>query len=347
MLGSVTDLTERFTYELLSNVKPVNSVINLKVVETTPGETLYFNAAEFIIVDHSPEVIILMDSKGVPHSIKNLIKPDCITKGGFNCTDLIREADAKANLINDSLKAWFGDPKNGGRDYIELTIPETSSEIVKLVISASGTDFFDFMTALLAKKVGGVVQLLGDFGRNLLNSIVAKESVDRATLNILVNKDGKWVKYEDENFLHVWNYKTFVVPINLSKVPYNKLRIEMWTPAFAIDYVGIDDSEDEITNVQIVKPAESVLRDFDDNRLVLKYGDSININFTEPLMTDGAQRTYFVGLAGYYNAYLPDNIALTPDVIGALELAFIYGLDHIIPGYANDYITRLYYESKG
>ncbi|MFO8016916.1 MAG: right-handed parallel beta-helix repeat-containing protein [Candidatus Woesearchaeota archaeon] len=218
------------------------------------------------------------------------------------------------------------------RDYIELELPEPEENnkegknnddkgIIKLIISGSDS-------GLLGHSEAGLFSFAGDklpeLYRVLDNTFIGRVSgqgiLDTASINVQVlDEYGQWIDYPEsfENAM-LGSYRTILLPLNRSLIRDSRIRLEMITYSYAIDYIGVDYSEDENMVVSRAEPSLESLKERDDIREVMTKGDMVELSFRNPpmpgsgrdiqgnkstqeSMKESMQRSYFLESVGYYH----------------------------------------------
>lgn len=272
---------ESTSYTLLSHLDSSN-VYKIRIAEEK-NEIAFTNKVELWAIDHE-KGRIYPDPEGNILVFSDLMEPS-------SCTD-----DYNTNCVSEISREdgiyWQSD-SSVGRNYLEIEFPRFGDN-GKLLFKLKHENF---LTGKLYK----------------------------ANENISINTIRNWIDDYDSIALYVWNgidwnFVRYInagidadsyvaIQIDLTHIvePSVKIKLEMRSGSYKIDFVGVDYSEKNYQK-QVVNLKEAILdgKDvtqkvkYDDNSYaVIKKGQQIDLLFRELTRTN-LQRSYILVAKGYY-----------------------------------------------
>ncbi len=266
-------------------------------------------------------------------------------------------------------------------DYLYITLPEPeqvegteSPEKGKLVIKGSETGLMSFSVySLFALGKESLPVIYSAIDNTFLGSMMEEKILDSASITVQVlDEKGEWVDYSEgghtgDGYMGdgrgiLGPYSTLVMPLNMSLVRGNRLRLRMTAFAYMIDFIGIDYSDDAEVSVETYKPRRGSLSALDSSRITVSQGEHIDIRFdvdegeTEAGREEG---TYFLSTSGYYHPFeslVPGSADRSPDssnqhppgimdIMKAFYSTPAYGLMYADSGYAKKQLIKAYLDT--
>jgi len=312
--GQTEEFMSNPYYTKLKNFDPNN--LKFLVYEHL-DETSYIDQAELITVEHPEGTEVMSDVLGRFYTIKSPESVFCIDDKGIDCTKMLANQDAEIKSDSRTTKfgmlentheiaeasfgkeAWAQATSDDTVGYMELELPETEAKQAKLIVGFSRNS---------KKVIPDKPELKKDILKEVLSNIdyfakrYKEEYKDKYQRNVIIQylDKGVWKTYplQDDYNIHTEVYKIVVIPIDLSIVKENKIRI-LQRSVYAFDYIAVDYSEDEIISVDRQKPTNIKNLEFaDDSESILKKDDYLELSF-EPRQTKNKQ-SYFFMSKGYY-----------------------------------------------
>ncbi len=352
---------ETTTYHQTADLEPENGCYDLMLFQGLP-ETSYVNELGLWAVDHPQGTSIVLERNdppgglGVIHTISHPQAVAAVDREGNDVTELLARQDGAYWESNLSGKD-FSKTENLN-DWLVLTLPEgRDSGIARLLIDVRQSPLGEYYHWYFLHYILGTPNV--DYIRDLIEN--DRDFIPHFDLQMWLSTaflvqywDGSaWVDYASLPGLDMHFGNPQVVPIDLSKIEGNRIRLYTPLGLREIDYIAVDYSPDEAFAVTEMTPAAAtqhmldgstadILQDIaspDDAYAVLEQGGYINYRFGELAPpAAGMQRTFVLPVGGYY--YL-DGPEVPEDKMGNLglweELAYVpYAyLKWVLPRYAN------------
>ncbi len=305
---------EETTYDWIHNIKPRNNSYEL-VLAGSLEDIWFINDLNLIAVDHPDDTIVLPDSKGNFHTLKNTKPASVFDEKGNNISRIFEDQDT---VYWESNLNWS---TQDVMDYLYIEVPEEHQDTIKLVVDVRSTELSDMKLWYVLHNILGSKN--NDFVIKLIeHTPLFKLSFDinsYLTAGFIVQyHDGKnWKDYDPMDTLPSYSAyfnRTIVIPLNVSKNQADRIRLKLPVGMHQIDYLGVDTSDQEniqVHNLSLTKAhlySESgtkvnVLQNVsrkDDNYAFMKQGEYIKYDFAANLTKPDVKRSYFGTVGGYY-----------------------------------------------
>ena len=318
-----TKTYEDTSYHRATALEPKDGYYDMMLQMGLP-ETSYINNLGLWAVDHPQGTEILLECpvpperSGIIHTIRNPQPVAARDRDGNDVTSLLASQDGEYWESNLSGKD-FNDTDNL-YDWITITLPEERhSGTAKLILDARFSDLAPFQLWYLWHFTLGTPNV--DYITNLLET--DQEFISQFNLFMWLSNTflvqqwngSEWVDYSPITQTSMQFGNPLVVPINLSDISGNQLRLYTSVGVREIDYVAVDYTEDEPVNITQLEPVAAtehcvngstgdVLAEIsatDDSYAVIDQGDYINYRFNAMAPpAEGMQRTFIFPVTGYY-----------------------------------------------
>lgn len=306
--GATAVPIERDDYLRLKSLKPVDGIYSIRITNEVK-EIQRTNLAELMVFDHKPEVEILVDKYGAPHSVRDLSQPVSATNAyGRSLTKELSECDTERyfseirndDLLLDTISLSFDRPNN--------------SNSAKLVISAKNTMWLDFMFARLSDLFGNRYDEWVRIRNKRSGEYLMQWSLGQGIpLAVYLETSSGLELVDYYNVPGPAKDKRDVLKIDLSEVPGNRvnLRLVSGIMFWDFDYAGMDFSEDIKVN-RITLPVENAVDEtgkdvtslllHDDNNYLVQpeINNEARLSFMVPPQAQGTERTVFLHSKGNY-----------------------------------------------
>ncbi len=225
---------------ILNQVTPKDGSYSFQIREIN-GETSWTDVLKLMVIDHPADVRVGVDSSGNIHSYKNLVPPDAaVNEAGSDISAKIAaQDDITVDMYNNSIVTL---------DFSSIDI----SNGAKLVMDLNGFE----------GKVGG-------------NFIPVTPAIYIQTL-----ESGEWVTRH--TFFPKEEWAAGVFDLKPYLVESKKVRL-VGASCFdgkyhLVDYIGIDNTPDRISSVEVLDPQSAILNDTLDVLNDITTSDDIYVN---------------------------------------------------------------------
>lgn len=311
--GAPFKAAERTDYDNLDYLLPVDGKYHLKMTNEL-SETQYTDELKLIAVDHPKGAKVVPESYGTIHTISSPVAPFSATD--FDGQDVTRIIAKKDELFWES-NPFSKDPEipDELRDGLILEFPKPpGARKAKLIANVRGTLWS-------AHLVRNVMELCGE-GIDDWHELMNRDPKARSNVMEMLVREGlllvkTWEGAGWKHKGHFWEVgpvipKVQVLPLDVSAVEGERLRVKLECPVaiWMVDYVAVDYSDDETSQVKELEASEVIdqdgndirelLRSDDDRFYVTEFGDSANLTFHEPPVLEDFARSFILKTRGYY-----------------------------------------------
>jgi hypothetical protein len=305
--GAIFKPLERGDYLPLLHLQPVKGKAEV-AISNELKEIQFVNDVKLIEVRaENPDVKILLDKSGDPHSVSSPVAPiEALDERGNDMMDKLASQDV--------LRYGF-DGSEEHRNALNITfeVPAQANHI-KLGFHARSSWWSDYLWSEYARFMGsGYEQFIAE--RNEGDAAKMKEWQRQAQipLSISMEVNGEWQVIEHFDHTGPFVDRSFIVPVDLHGAHSGKVTFRFSTgyQFWEIDDVFADFSENEALQVSILSPVEasddhgndlSAAIELDDDQYVIQeeMGNALQLTFD---VSDGVAQhpAYFLYIKGYYN----------------------------------------------
>ena len=368
--ASIMEKYESTSYDTTGVLQPRDGYYDLMVY--MPLEhTGYINELGLWVVDHAEGVDVIADAEGVVHTIADPQAVTAVDSYGRDVTSLISTERGTTSWKSDLSGKDFSDVEQL-HDSITVTLPGVPDEgIAKLLVNARWTDMGDFKAwhylhyILGSPNLGYLMDRIA--GDEVFGAAFDREMWLNSAIVVEVWNGEEWEYYTEIAHPSMFLGNTVVIPIDLSAMEGDQVRIVVPAGMAEIGYVAVDYSPDEAVSVTLLEPVDAtksfycdldaeatcgVLDDIsgnDDAYAVIQRGDYVNYRFAalaDP--AEGMERSFVVPVSGYYYYSGPEVPEDKMDNLAQAE-ALIYEPNafhkYILPQYVSpeDYPFSGYY----
>jgi hypothetical protein len=302
--GATAANLERDDYKILNDYRFDSDSYEM-IIKNEENESHFINLLELIVVNHDENIEVIPDQNGQVHSISNLVeatqivndKGDDLSKMLVNRDDLAYsfDSDLEENMVNTY--ATFDKPDD-----------VTNAKVVlKLKNSEWGGLVYKTFGSMLGDRYESWVEKNHERSSEEANAAMKKAGIP---LVVSIKKENAWIEVETIDLIGEVSYNTLVANIDENLITGDKieLRLQAGFKLWDLDYVGMDFSQEENLEVEVIKPALldgnevdiSALENDDDSYFdQLHQGDSTYFKF-EGLKSSSAKRTIIMHSKGYY-----------------------------------------------
>ena len=309
--GAVFPSEERDDYLLIPGITGIEGEYRIKIINKIRNEDQYNNFSELILYDHPPDVSIIVDKYGNPHTIKNPVSPSN-AKNRY-------EQEIRPSLVskNDDIIYQSGIVnKTDLKDEIICTFPRPQGkEKAKLVIRAKNTFWLDYVYKEFFYQ-------LGDYYPQWYENRMKKKENDFELnkargffLSVYIKNSGEWHYADSFSLVGPVAFRDDALELDLSHIPCPDdiltIKLEAGMNFWEIDYLALDYSDNMPLTGTVVPLAGAVNQSGEDVSSMLKekdtsyyfqpdYNDQALIRFPVPPAIPGLQRTVVLHTCGYY-----------------------------------------------
>jgi len=306
--GAIKSKLERDDFLLLKKLKSKDGKYSIQVSNELK-EKQYTNLVQLIEVKHNKGYGVLIDNKGIFHTISKLEAP----KIGAT-----KDATVNSILFKDNIPYMFNNMESDENGLNHLILDFDKPKEVsygKLVLTAKNSYWLDFMYGKFNEKFG---TYFDEFQRKQ-ESVSAKKSnqwmLDQGIpLGVYVKTLDGWKLVEYVNVVGPLSNRDIVIPINFDTVNSNtiQIKLECGFMFWEIDYAAMDFSENNSIEVTYLSPSKAFDEQGRDLKLQLTATDNLyleqptigNVATIEFEATDftnaDMKKTLFLKNRGYY-----------------------------------------------
>ncbi len=290
------------------------------IVTNELDETQYIDEFTLLVVDHPSNVRVIPDASGVLHTVSLPIPPAAAADQ--------RGLDQLVWLAERDLLLWQSDvahrdPERTAdlRDSLFLTFPRSpDASSAKLVVNGCNTPWSSRMLKNVCELWGDGVDewyeaLKGPEWKGRLHAVYDREEL--TVLHVRVFENGQWVRRASIQGGGPYVSETRVVPLSLSDVTGDQLRILLTPPVtfWTLNSLAVDYSDDAGVVVTRLTASSAVadggvdvaplISAIDQDYYVAPDGgERVDLVFSEPAPVEGSDRTVFAQATGYYGIHL-------------------------------------------
>jgi hypothetical protein len=317
--GAITRGLEKDDYTQLEHLRVDHGFYWLKITNEV-DETQLTNLMELWVVDHPAGSLVVADTQGKLHTLE--APQSMLSARDQEGHDLLPWLRATDRVIWE--QPAVADPRGNLQNEIVMTFPKPEGATqVKLLANAAtglwGSYMIKKMVELRGRDVGAWYRIIDESpaARDQLFAWELKEQL--YALKIYIEEPTGW---EVRGFLPgtgPFISKDRVVPLDVSRVRGNQLRISIRPPAgfWALNSFAVDYSLEQPVSVKTVAPLAA--RDSHDKDVLPELltsddryyempniGDSADISFPAPARRAGMDRTVILHSRGYYRLHLAE-----------------------------------------
>lgn len=317
--GAIARPLARTDVDVLDHLRPDDEGLLRLRINNELEETDYIDALALVAVDHDPDAVIAPGADGRIHALGPFTRPT--TARDFEGRDALARVTERDGWSWESALIPREPGSNRTRDGLDLAFPRPPGSRGLLLLDAHNTPWASFLLGELVRAHGGgganwAAALEADPARaSAMGAQLAKE----AFLSVSVWDGAAWrfqsLAWEAGPEL----VKRQVVPIDLSLVPGDVVRVRLEAPAsfWLIDHVALAMPSDREVRTTILAPAVvgpgaaddllATIAAEDGRELTMETGDSFVIGFRAPPIPKGRARTYLLRSTGWYQIRVADS----------------------------------------
>ncbi|WP_210465317.1 hypothetical protein [Rufibacter roseolus] len=304
--GAIFSPLERDDYMPLTGLEPTDGKVQLKITNELK-ERQYTNLAELLVVQHPTGTQVLLDQKGRPHSLTQVLPPQkAITSAGQDYTQVLQTRDSAAFYFNDA---------GANSSYVDLQFPKPAgSSMGKLVLHAQNSLWLDYLYGEFMKQFKGIYNRWAVKQKDVPAADLYKWQREQGIpLLVEVKTSEGWQEVERIQPIGPLASRDLVVPIDLTKInsPYVQVRLSCGFMFWEVDRVGMDFTPNEPLSAQKVPAAtvieksgqnvKHLLADSDAQYLKqFSVGDAVELTFHLPRKAGAQSQSIFLHTRGYY-----------------------------------------------
>jgi hypothetical protein len=208
------------------------------------------------------------------------------------------------------------------RHHLTFEFPKPpEAKTAKLIFNGGtalwGSEMIRKMLELRGDRVNQWYEAVNHGEAELAELVEFVERDELYTLKVYVEEGNEWVQREFIPGGGPFIYEDRVIPLDISGVLGDTLRIRLNPPMafWAIDYIGVEYGNYPSPKVQEIslaaaedqhgKDVSAILSEIDDQYQVLpEVGDWAKVNFEVPFQKEGTKRSIFLKSTGYYEIHL-------------------------------------------
>ena len=305
--GAIFKNLERTDYLKLPSLKEINDTYRIRISNEL-REKQYLNQVNLMVVEHDPEVEVLMDRTGGIHSINNpqpLIR--ATTRHGREIAHLLKDKDNQNH--------HFGEGTDAVQTVDLSFVRDPSADTAKLILNAQSSYWVDYLWGAFAKKQGSFYPLFVQQHNRMSRQRLEKWMVEQDLfLTVYLETDGGWQLVDRIRHTGPLKDRDLVIPIDLKNSEKDEVSIRLRT-GFAfwqLDYAAIDFTGNPSTLTCHLEPAHAIdskmQTDFsaelasDDARYYrqLETGTQVEVRYPAMTPAPGVERSFFLLAKGYY-----------------------------------------------
>ena len=313
--GAIAQNLERDDYMPLPGFNSIDSVFKLKITNELK-ERQYTDVAELLMVEHTNDMEVLMDSYGLPYSLKLLVSPRSAQ------TDLGNDYLSEIKT-NDGVTYQFFDETSKNKDFssIDLSFISTcKTNQMKLILNLKNTIWLDHTFERFGSLMGDQYDRISskqDRGPAEQKKQWSKD--EGIMLAVKLKTENGWKTIDYINTVGPLASRSIVVPIEADCQAGDELivRLESGYHFWEVDYAAMDFTSNdplEITRLPLLEAVDennidlmSAIANHDGTYLEQPYIGAEAILTFDASMTIQSQKisTLFLHTRGYYE-YIRD-----------------------------------------
>jgi hypothetical protein len=232
--GSVHPPLERDDYLPLPDLKEESNEYKLKISNEI-HEIQHTNFTKLIAFEHPDGSKVLIDKYGAYQTATDLKSPSAATN--FQGKNILSQ------IKNEDSLSYFGDEAKETDGVIMNFEHPQSVKSCKLFIRAKNTFWLDYIFGKFYDLFGSSFNKWNEKQKTASSSALKEWSLNQhIPLSVYVEKNNKWEFVDYYNLAGPMAFKEDVLPIDLSGVDSDTLKIKLESGSYFwdIDYVGID-----------------------------------------------------------------------------------------------------------
>ncbi len=319
--GIITANMQQDNFLPLPNISGTTNDYILKVTNQLK-EIQFTDQLQLLLVNHSNDIEVLLDSKGQIQTFQQIETPAKVTLDGeLGEITVALKKDNEFYAFNTSKIT-----KNSTRNAVfEFDRPK-SDENAKLYITAKNSVWLDYIFGKFNEQFGSYYNTFQKNQQKIqADSIRSWSNGQNIPLSVYVKTDNEWLLVERINAVGPMAMRDIVVPIQLDKVVGNKLQVKLETGFmfWELDYVGVDFTKNMDLQMEYINPSVAIdqygnnvtdlLAEADQKYFAQpKIGDEVVVHFPVKESIGDLTQSYFLKNSGYYN-YIRDYKGI-PDI---------------------------------
>ena len=254
--GAIAPNLERDDYMPLPGFAPVDSVFKLKITNELK-ERQYTDVAELLMVEHSENIEVLMDSYGNPYSLEHPVAPSSAQTDSGN--DYLTEIQTQ-----DEVAFQFFDETDENNDFsgIDLNFISTAStNQMKLVLHLKNTVWLDHMFERFGALMGDKYNRIASKQNSTPSEQKIQWSKDEGImLAIKLKTANGWRTIDHINTVGPLAARSIIVPIDQSCAAGDEviIRLESGYHFWEVDYAAMDFTSNESLEIKRLPLREAV-----------------------------------------------------------------------------------------
>ncbi|KAA3437733.1 hypothetical protein [Rufibacter hautae] len=304
--GAIFSPLERDDYMPLNGWEAAGGQVQVKITNELK-ERQYTNLAELLVVDHKTGTKVLLDQKGQPHTLQNVIAPQkATTSAGKDYTQVLQAQDSAAFSFNCA---------GANTSSVALQFPKpTGSTQGKLVLHAQNSLWLDYLYGEFTKQFKGIYNHWAEKQKDVPATDLYKWQREQGIPLLVEVKTARgWQEVERIQSVGPLASRDLVVPIDLTQVtgPSVQVRLSCGFMFWEVDQAGMDFSPNQDLSLQKVPAATAIeksgqnighlLAASDDSYLKqFSVGDAVELTFSLPKKAEAQTQTIFLHTRGYY-----------------------------------------------
>jgi hypothetical protein len=310
--GAVLPALERNDYLPLEGIKIDNGEYKIKISNKVK-EIQNTNLTDLLIFEHPYNTKVLVDKYGNIQTSFDLESPIiAVNFQGMSVFDQIKQIDTLSYLGEENSKETDG-------VILSFNHPKTA-KVGKLFIRAKNTMWLDYVIGRFYNLFGDYYKKWNDKQKTVPASKIIEWNLSQnIPLSIYIEINKKWKFVDYYNIAGPMAFKSDVLPIDLSEVDSDTVKLKLISGSFFwdIDYIGIDYTKniEPISYYVNIKNAidnnghnVTGLLNADDNQYYTQpnVGDEAVLTFSAPKATT-YDRTVILHSKGYYEILINPN----------------------------------------
>ena len=255
--GAIAPNLERDDYMPLPGFSSINSAFKMKITNELK-ERQYTDVAELLMVEHNKDMQVLMDSYGVPHSLKHIVSPISAK------TDLGNDYISEIK-IRDDISYQFFDEINENKDFssIDLSfISNSQTNQMKLILKLKNTIWLDHTFERFGSLMGNQYDKISSKQDRVPAEQKKQWSKDEGImLAVKLKTDKGWKTIDHINTVGPLASRSIIVPIESDCQAGDELivRLESGYHFWEVDFAAMDFTTNDslqITRLPLLKAVD-------------------------------------------------------------------------------------------
>jgi len=307
--GAIYAQLERHDYLPLHSLVVADGEYRVRITNEV-REIQHTNLIELLMVDHPPDMAVLIDKTGAPHTLANPWTPvTAVSLDGRSIAAVLAARDGDAYFArDDSADAPL-------MDGAILTFPRPQGAMTgKLVIHGKNSFWLDYIYGQFLDLFGDALPRWRETQLTVPSSQLHRWMEDQGLpLQVYLETGEGWEPVGTYDIIGPMAYKDDVVMIDLSRAHADTVRVklEYGHLFWELDYVAMDFTPDfplEVVTLPIVSATDQLGNDVapfiisDDTlyHIQAHIGDQMDLTFASPPIPEGVARTTILHSKGHY-----------------------------------------------